>query len=452
MTHQRATRAVTLQLNTGASAGLLTLSGVVSESSTGVLSLSKTGAGPATLSGANTFTGQVTVSAGTLNANSATALGANVSSVTVASGATLSLGVAPSYTNKLLTLNGNGVTSTTGALVLDCLTAGFNSITQASPSYIRGISATPALTTSIGGAFLLTVGASSSTTLTMAGAIATGAGGLTIGKSAATDTGTVVLIGTNTYTGTTTLASGTAQANVLQDGTTSGPFGASGAINMTGGTLQYAFFNQTDYSSRLGTNANGQWRIDTNGQTVTFAFVLSGASSVLTKLGTGTLRLVNSNTYSGGTNINAGTLSFVSGGLGSSGTISMGGGTLQYASGNTQDISARLTLTAATTATFDVGSNVVQFNTAFGNSASATVVKQGSGTLTLWQANTYTGGTTISTGTVFAGNESALGTGSVTLANGTTLQTATGTTQKGKLSVGGNLTNSAGGTIRIGGE
>jgi autotransporter-associated beta strand protein len=51
---------------------------------------------------------------------------------------------------------------------------------------------------------------------------------------------------------------------------------------------------------------------------------VSGTGS-LTTTGTGTLTLGTSNSYSGGTAVNAGLVSFVSGGLGSSGTVTLGG-------------------------------------------------------------------------------------------------------------------------------
>lgn len=54
-------------------------------------------------------------------------------------------------------------------------------------------------------------------------------------------------------------------------------------------------------------------------------------------------------------------------------------------------------------------------------SGTAALVKDGAGTLRLTGANTYTGGSTVNAGTVEVGHDTALGTGSVTLGNGTTL-------------------------------
>ena len=59
-----------------------------------------------------------------------------------------------------------------------------------------------------------------------------------------------------------------------------------------------------------------------------------------------------------------------------------------------------------------------------GNAASWTLSKTGAGTLTLTGNNTYTGGTTLSAGTLAVGSNTALGTGALTFADGTTLQAA----------------------------
>ena len=66
------------------SAVSLTLGGAIGES--GDRTLTKTGNGTVTLSGANSYTGTTTVSAGILNAANNTALGTTAAGTTVASG------------------------------------------------------------------------------------------------------------------------------------------------------------------------------------------------------------------------------------------------------------------------------------------------------------------------------------------------------------------------------
>ena len=101
--------------------------------------------------------------------------------------------------------------------------------------------------------------------------------------------------------------------------------------------------------------------------------------------------------------ISAGTLNFASGSLGS-GTITFAGNsTLQYASGNTQDVSPKIqAIPGGVTATIDTNVNNVTFATPL--TGSGGLAKAGAGTLTFSGANTYTGATTISAGALQLGD------------------------------------------------
>lgn len=68
-----------------------------------------------------------------------------------------------------------------------------------------------------------------------------------------------------------------------------------------------------------------------------------------------------------------------------------------------------------------------RFTTGSLGSTTAAIVKAGTGTLTLKGASTYTGGTTVSAGTLVVADAAAVGTGSVTLAGGR-LEVASGVT------------------------
>ncbi|RFT60040.1 AIDA autotransporter-like protein ShdA, partial [Salmonella enterica subsp. enterica serovar Senftenberg] len=129
----------------------------------------------------------------------------------------------------------------------------------------------------------------------------------------------------------------------------------------------------------------------------------------LTKTGAGTLILNAENTYTGGTTISDGTL--VANNVEALGT------------GNVTD---NATLELNTGGDFD---NAI--------SGSGQVVKSGDETLTLSGANSYTGGTTISGGTLVANNVEALGTGDVT--NNATLE----------LNTGGDFTNAISGSGQV---
>ncbi|WP_080220388.1 autotransporter outer membrane beta-barrel domain-containing protein [Salmonella enterica] len=129
----------------------------------------------------------------------------------------------------------------------------------------------------------------------------------------------------------------------------------------------------------------------------------------LTKTGAGTLILNAENTYTGSTTISEGTL--IATNVEALGT------------GNVTD---NATLEMNTGGDFD---NAI--------SGSGQVVKSGDETLTLSGANSYTGGTTISGGTLVASNVDALGSGDVT--NDAVLE----------LNTGGDFINSIGGTGRV---
>ena len=94
-----------------------------------------------------------------------------------------------------------------------------------------------------------------------------------------------------------------------------------------------------DTCSGTLTPANSTYRLGGGGGTLTVSSVLSGANGLLVN---GNVNLTGANTYSSGTTISAGMLDFANGSLGT-GTITFtGAGTLQWAPGNTQDVSSQL--------------------------------------------------------------------------------------------------------------
>jgi fibronectin-binding autotransporter adhesin len=144
--------------------------------------------------------------------------------------------------------------------------------------------------------------------VTWATALTSSGGSLTKSGS-----GTLVLNGVSTYTGTTTLSDGIINLGSAETAGTSGPLGRSAAANagsivLAGGTLQYSAANNNDYSGRFSTAADQRYNVDTNGRDVTWATALTSSGGSLTKLGSGTLTLQGNNTYSGQTTISAGVL------------------------------------------------------------------------------------------------------------------------------------------------
>ena len=158
---------------------------------------------------------------------------------------------------------------------------------------------------------------------------------------------------------------------------------------------------------------------------VTKAYTISGAAisggAALTKLGANTLTLSSNNTYSGGTTVNAGTLVVGNTNALGTGLLTMGGGVLTNAAGTWTFTNA---INLAGTATVGIkGTDLLTLGGIVTNSGSLT--KTGAGTLTLANANTYSGGTTNTLGALAISNNTALGSGTVTM-NGGSLTNAGG--------------------------
>lgn len=238
--------------------------------------------------------------------------------------------------------------------------------------------------------------------------------------------GTVVLSGQNTmgvtggkiYINEGMLVAGSPETLSSSGVPVSGPFGvntAPGAIRFSGGTLGYSAANigsngQTyDYSNRFSTAGMEPIRVDTGGQSVTFASVLTGVETTFTKLGAGTLTLGGTNTYTGtttfaGGNLRAGVAETAGtrgpfGTKTSVGALVFAGGTLQYSTANAYDYSGRFSTAAGQPVKIDTNGRDVTFATAL-NSSGGTLSKYGSGTLTLSAVNTYSGTTTVAGGTL----------------------------------------------------
>jgi autotransporter-associated beta strand protein len=118
--------------------------------------------------------------------------------------------------------------------------------------------------------------------------------------------GTWRLDGANTYTGGTRLNGGVLALN------NSSALGPSGTIIFGGGTLQFSSNNTQDYSARIQIPDTFSAILDTNGQNVTFAGVMTTQGNAkngsITKLGAGTLTISGAQTITGGATVNAGTL------------------------------------------------------------------------------------------------------------------------------------------------
>ncbi|EDQ2470459.1 autotransporter outer membrane beta-barrel domain-containing protein [Salmonella enterica subsp. enterica] len=174
------------------------------------------------------------------------------------------------------------------------------------------------------------------------------------------------------------------------------------------------------------TNADGSFAVNTVLENVDATLDPANATgwdgTSLIKQGAGTLILNAENTYTGGTTISGGTLVATN-------VDALGSG----------DVTDNATLELNTGGTFD---NAI--------SGSGQVVKSGDETLTLSGANSYTGGTLISSGTLVANDVNALGSGDVT--NNATLELNTGGDFDNAISGSGQVVKSGGDTLTLSGN
>jgi fibronectin-binding autotransporter adhesin len=202
----------------------------------GATGITKTGTGLVTLLGANTFTGPVQISAGRINLQNNSALGAS-SGVTVSSGAALELQ--------------NNVSAGTSALSPTTtvpLTIGGTGLAASPAGALDSVSGNNAYNCeiTIGGGGATINSAAASGLLTLSAAISTAGNPLTLsgpgsisisgnisgaGSVSKTGSGTVELTGTNSYSGGTTVTGGILITNTLGDPASSITVSAAAGVN-----------------------------------------------------------------------------------------------------------------------------------------------------------------------------------------------------------------------------
>ncbi len=298
-------------------------------------------------------------------------------------------------------INGNAATG----IEMD---AGAGSLTITAPLVLAGsqtwLNSSGSLLTVSGnvanGGNLLTVAGNGNAIIS---GILSGSGGLTKAGG-----GVLTLSASNIYTGGTTISGGVLSIT----GTSSLPgWSTSGSYTVANGAA-LAVGNAVTDANIAAILATGNFAayaglgFDTTAGARTYAGVIADNANGplgLFKIGANTLTLTGSNTFTGGVNLAAGTLNFSSNALnGLNNAITFSGGTLQWAAGNTQDISSKINISSNTqTAWLDTNGNNVTLATAIGGAGGLT--KLGGGNLVLTASNRYTGLTTISAGTLTAG-------------------------------------------------
>jgi autotransporter-associated beta strand protein len=423
------------------SSGTGTLSGVIGGTSA---TLVKTGGATLSLTGTNTYTGGTTLSVGTLSLGNSSGLGSGA--LTMASGTTLALGsgIAPSNTVSLTTSGTVSVASGTGTLsgVISgvgaaLVKAGAATLSLTGTNTHSGGTTLSAGTISLGadgglgsGALTMASGTtlalgsgiapSNNVSLTTSGTVnvASGTGtlsGVISGVGAAlvkTGAATLALTGTNTHSGGTTVSAGTVQVGG------DAPLGDSAAIlTLNGGTLSTTASFAAGRGITLGAS-NGTISVATD-TTLTSSGTIGGGGS-LTKTGSGTLAVTGTSSYTGSTQVSAGTLS-VSGSMTTTSGITIAGDALLTTTAFNKVVTP---LTVDTNGIFELNLNsgsATAILSDFMASQPGIFQKRGSDTLNLNAANTYTGGTNLLAGPLGVGNNSALGTGTLTMAGSTTL-------------------------------
>jgi len=404
-----------LGVNTGAG------SRTFANSLSGTVGLAISGGNGLTLSNSNTL-GAIALISSTLTLSNANALGGAGT----------------------ITVNGGTIDSTVGA------SYGFNS---------RAIAVT--------GSGAVFRNNSAGTQLTLSNLSGTGAVTLASGSAGAL----FVASSGNTYSGGTILKPGASVAY-----TADGGFG-TGLLTIEGGSLRSStgggartISNTVSLAGNVGFIAAGSGQTDqsllftgsmtivgaTRTVDVVHANPASGTTGIyfngpigdggngfgLVKTGTSMLVLGGANTYSGTTTLADGTLRLANASaLGGGGNLSFTGGTLQYTASNTADYASRIKGSTAAIR-IDPNGQSITYAGSIDSTNSGGLRLGGSGTLTLSASNSYTGGSTVSAGTLRLGNANALGGSTGALAvNG-------GTLDLGGFSVNvGALTGSAGAVI-----
>ena len=285
-------------------------------------------------------------------------------------------------------------------------------------------------------------------------------------------TGTLTLTGANIYSGSTAIQNGIlATSGGLDNRLPTTTTLTLGDSSNDAGTLQLGVRHGGSTANQTlaglfttGTGANtvtvgagtSILTLDISGSD-TFGGVLSG-NMELTKNGVGTLTLTNGSNSFYSTSLLQGAVSFVSGALGANPIIGITGGTLQWGSGNTQDVSSYFGMYLYGAATLDTNGNNVTLSGVIQSVGSYGLTKIGAGTLTLTAAETYAGNTTVSQGTLtiggsLAGSASPTGSGILNLdASNTNTINIGNATLNSSSTIAANLINTGGGQVDVTGS
>jgi len=415
----------------------------------GAFNLTKAGAGTLVVDAGDYRSGNTVVSEGTMSFTGLADIGSPV--ITVASNAFLDVGSFSDNGVSGLVLNFGQTLAGSGTIVGNVSDGGATSTTISPGSSAGTLTINGNLTLLGGGALsfelgpIPTVGGGTNDLITVNGVLTFGntAGNTTLNIIGVTGSSvTYTLFQYNTFSGSLanvtvppgyTLTNNTANktiqlisshvpANLTWVGDGSANVWDIGVTpNWSGGgTLFYnsdsVTFNDTgDNSVSVNLASDVSPSSVTISATKDYTFTGYGiANGSVTKSGSGTLILDNTNTYSGPTVINGGTLQLgspFSGSFGLAGTLGTGpvtnNGVLQFARGGGNDVVITNDINGSGSI-----SNIGSFGTVVlsGKVSGTTVNQAGAAAMRLSASNDYTGLTLVSAGTLYIGNSNALGT------------------------------------------
>ncbi|HEX3999683.1 MAG TPA: autotransporter-associated beta strand repeat-containing protein [Pirellulales bacterium] len=428
----------------------IVISSTIVDNGSTSISLTKSGQGTLVIgsagSGSNTFSGNVYLIEGQLELAGGTTGTAIPNSATIVFGGNDSGNAA--------TLDLNGVSTTIAGLSTPSSTTGKPTVEAADPT--TGSSATLTLTGSGVNNF--------------AGVLADGGGQLSL-TLANSFSGTQTLSKADSYSGATTVNGGTLQlaSGSALGNSTNLTVAGGGTLDLDGQSINstpslYLTISGNGVAPTIGalTNSNtagtatfpgnmsstGTIAIGGAGNIDLTGIIQSGALSVV---GTGTVNLSGSNSYSGTTTVNSGTLQLGNASaLGQNSTItvasnavldlngfsvagnpnllvagtgiSSGGALINSNAGAAASFAGTINATGNNSFSLGGAGNITLVGAIGNSSDTGTLTKVGAGEVTLDDANSYSGATTVSAGTLQLGNAASLGTtSSITVSSGATL-------------------------------